>query len=189
LARDLRATGSVVDDEDLAVILIAGLKKEFDTLVTVLSMGDIIKLIDTVFPQLQTHEQMMKVHKGLSDSSIELEVTIAYAAKGGHGKKGACNKCGKMGHFSRECRSGNDSQSTRKQLKCYVCGSSDHLKRDCPKKESGKSKHGVAFAAGDFLGNSDSWLLDCGATEHMTEDQALSPSSGRLSRAHAGSSA
>jgi hypothetical protein len=135
-------------------------------------MEDNIKSIESLFPHLKTHEQMMRVSKGLSDNTSESGVTVAYAGKGGPSKKGACNKCGKQGHFARECRS-SKTQGTRKQLKCFVCGSSDHLKRDCPKRESGKSKHGVAFAAGDFLGNSDCWLLDCGATEHMTGDQAL----------------
>jgi hypothetical protein len=103
ISRDFAATGSAVPDEDLAMILVAGLVEEFDPLVIVLSMGDNIKSIDSLFSHLQTHEQMMRVSKGLSDNTSESGVTVAYAAKGGPNKKGACNKCGKQDHFAREC--------------------------------------------------------------------------------------
>jgi hypothetical protein len=133
LARDLAGAGSAVADEDLAMILVAGLNRSFQPLVTVLAMGDHIKSIDSVFPQLQTYEQMMKVSKGLAESS-ESGGAVAYAAKGGAGKKGACNKCGKQGHYAKECRSGAP-QAARKQLKCYVCDSTAHVKRDCPRRK------------------------------------------------------
>jgi hypothetical protein len=124
LARDLAEIGSVVADEDLAMILVAGLNQSSEPLVTVLAIGNHIKSIDSVFPQLQTHEQMMTVSKGLAESS-ESRGAVVYAAKGGDGKNGACNKCGKQGHYAKECRSGAP-QAASKQLKCYECNSTEN---------------------------------------------------------------
>jgi hypothetical protein len=52
LERELLATGAEVKPEDLAMSVITGLSKEFDTLVTVLVAADAIKSVDKMLPQL-----------------------------------------------------------------------------------------------------------------------------------------
>jgi hypothetical protein len=64
LARDLAGTGSAVADEDLAMILVAGLNQSFEPLVTVLAMGDHIKSMESVFPQLQTSSDWRRLAAG-----------------------------------------------------------------------------------------------------------------------------
>jgi hypothetical protein len=109
LERELLVPGAEVKPEDLAMSVITGLSKEFDTLVTVLVAIDAVKSVDEMFPQLQIHEQIER----LKASSLDLDekestIAVAYAArKGGNGKgKKAsmrCHKCGELGHFEREC--------------------------------------------------------------------------------------
>ncbi|GJV91538.1 putative reverse transcriptase domain-containing protein [Tanacetum coccineum] len=57
-----------------------------------------------------------------------------------------CNKCKKIGHLARDCRSfgpnnnnnnrGN-SGATQNAVTCYECGVQGHIKRDCPKLKNG----------------------------------------------------
>jgi len=188
LERELLAAGAEVKPEDLAMSVITGLSKEFDTLVTVLVAADAIKSIDAVksvdemFPQLQIHEQTER----LKASSLDLDekesmTAVAYAArKGGNGKdKKAsmrCHKCGELGHFERECRKGSQGSEgfgkSRSKKGCFTCGSPNHMKRNCPKRGKSKSSQGVAFTMTKEV-DPGQWFLDSGASQHMTRDKSL----------------
>jgi hypothetical protein len=111
LERELLAAEAEVKPEDLAMSVITGLSKEFDT-VTVLVAADAVKSIDEMFPELQIHEQTKRLKASLFDLD-EKESTTAIAdvaKKGGNGKgKKAsmkCHKCGELEHFERECHKG-----------------------------------------------------------------------------------
>ncbi|GKE19063.1 putative reverse transcriptase domain-containing protein, partial [Tanacetum coccineum] len=75
-----------------------------------------------------------------------------------------CNKCNKVGHFARDCRSSSNTNVANTQKGngenpkgngCFECGASGHFKRDCPKL---KSKDGGN-------GNAQGWVYAVGNAE------------------------
>ena len=116
LQREMVVAGSEVKEEDLAMSMITGLSKEFDTLVTVLVAANAVKTVEEMLPQLQVYEQTEKLKGTLVVDEKETGTAVAYTArkeKGwlGKGKKASmrCHKCGELGHFERECRKNSRS--------------------------------------------------------------------------------
>nr|GFD00993.1 hypothetical protein [Tanacetum cinerariifolium] len=67
-----------------------------------------------------------------------------------------CNKCKKIGHLARDCRSSGpnnnnnncwNSRTTQNAVTRYECGVQGHFKKDCPKLKSGihGNQHGLAM--------------------------------------------
>ncbi|GKB25424.1 reverse transcriptase domain-containing protein [Tanacetum coccineum] len=63
-----------------------------------------------------------------------------------------CNKCKKVGHLDRDCRSsgsnGNNNnhrnfKATQKAVTCYECGVQGHIRTDCPKLKNGNCSNQV----------------------------------------------
>ncbi|GJZ35341.1 putative reverse transcriptase domain-containing protein [Tanacetum coccineum] len=75
-----------------------------------------------------------------------------------------CHKCGKIGHYARDCRSTGNTNATNnrggngpnpKGNGCFECGNQGHFKRDCPKL---KNKNGGN-------GNAQGWVYAVGNAE------------------------
>lgn len=81
--------------------------------------------------------------------------------------------------------------ASRKEITCYVCGGKGHIKRNCPNKDklvlskksdanmaSGMDTESFLFSMVTInralaLASSDYWILDSGATNHVTGNRHL----------------
>ncbi|GAQ93501.1 hypothetical protein KFL_015840020 [Klebsormidium nitens] len=165
--------------DNLSFSVRAGLSSRFEGVVTVLTTTKKeLGKVEELLPTLQVFEQRHGLFAGQDSGASGPATAVAYATKGGNfggkGKGGpgkasmACHKCGKLGHFARECRSGlQEPEKPKSGKKCYICGSPDHFKRECPKKGETGGRQGVAFVAGDGV-ETGRWIVDSGASQHIT---------------------
>lgn len=86
----------------------------------------------------------------------------------------SCHKCGKFGHFEKECRSGSPKpqgpEKPKGKTECFVCGSRITSKGICPKR--GQTGQGTALVAGEGS-ETGQWVLDSGASQHLSGDKGL----------------
>ncbi|DAZ93964.1 TPA: LOW QUALITY PROTEIN: hypothetical protein N0F65_008693, partial [Lagenidium giganteum] len=69
---------------------------------------------------------------------------------------------------------GQQQQRTGKKSfegQCYECKQHGHKKADCPRLKGNRSGHEDSFLANDTSWDSGGWLLDSGASCHMTHDR------------------
>ncbi|GAQ93208.1 hypothetical protein KFL_013600025 [Klebsormidium nitens] len=166
---DLIAAGSDIKPDDLSFSVLAGLSSRFEGVVTVFTTTkEELDPVEKLLPKLQVFEQRHGL-LGEQDSGASGSATaVAYVAKGGSGKASMpCHKCGKLGHFARECRSGaRVPEKPKTGKKCYTCDSPDHLKKDWPKKEKTGGRQGIALVAREGP-ETRRWIVDSGASQHM----------------------
>ena len=168
-ATDLRdklaAAGFEVKDEEVVLSILAGLPKEYETVVAVLELSDATLKLDDLLPKLlQAEQRMPRGEKGPEAAYFSRRMGQDWKAKSG--------------------ASGAGSAGRKETRECFYCGKRGHLKADCRKKKADELRaqrdrgqgggwaHAVAMAA-STTGNTQEWVLDSGASHHITFQRDL----------------
>lgn len=157
---------------------------------------------ESVDPQKQNYDdlvaRLLVEEERMQSKSSEGENVALYVQKQNRDSGGnmKCFKCGRVGHFIQQCKSSTDTR------KCFICHKTGHLKYQCPKREKfvvrqdirgeNSNKHNnhksnafSAVTASQAMSldgsnrqqlnssNSSKWVIDSGASEHMTFDRDL----------------
>lgn len=111
LQMDLQEVGESVSDAMFKAIVLKGLSRDYDNIVTLMNHGE-----EKGYPDIKQNLINFANNKsGNSSASAFMS-----------GKNFKCNNCNKAGHKEADCR-----QPRRSQTKCYNCEKTGHMARDC----------------------------------------------------------
>lgn len=181
LQTQLRSAGDEVRDQEVALQFLAGLPPAYGMISTVLTAGDQELKIDGMLPKLLQVEQLTQPPERPSEAALFAKPGSGFGGGRGTGNRG--NNGNGSNHFSKERIGGNRT--------CFYCGKKGHIKRDCIKRkrdEASRSRDGqpqpgqygaVALTANSATtaaasgGQPSRWVLDTGASRHMTADKNI----------------
>jgi hypothetical protein len=190
LKRELLHAKLDASDVDLAAV--CGLSAEFREIRMILEHSTSTITLDKRLPLLLQHESRMERDETLEEKTS----STAFFGKGNQSKREwrgskkekdltglECYTCGGRGHKSDVCPSGTSSRSESKgkekmsTVKCDHCGKKGHLEdkrwgnhgRSQKKKDKPNS---IAFSASKDKFSSHHWILDSGASHHLTGDRS-----------------
>lgn len=157
----LDAAGTTLDSDTKICLLLRSLPPSFDGLVTALDSrsGDDISL-DVVKSRL-----MDDYHRRLereTGSARKVEKAMRSAESHSEKESRVCHFCKKVGHLRRNCRKLQASKREENPVK-----KSDNAKAKVVQSDS----KGIAFTVSDD--KSRSWVIDSGASAHMTNDKSF----------------
>ena len=92
-------------------------------------------------------------------------------SKGSSNKEKKCFACSKIGHFQAGC-----PNKEKEKPSCSICKKNNHAEKDCyfrKKEERDKSRKGVTFLTTTDSTRENRWIVDSGATTHMTNNKDL----------------
>jgi len=154
LRTQLAAAGQTTDDEEVAAALLAGLPADYDVIVAVLETTAEKVDLDVLLGKLLTAEQRLP-------KASEPAAPRAYAGAAERAPRG---------------------NGWRPSPRCYYCDQLGHMVRDCPKaradrasganQAAGDRGRGVAMAAVKHV-EAGRWVLDSGASHHITNDASV----------------
>lgn len=182
----LRAAGHEIQDQEVAWSVLAGLPSDYDTVVTVLeTTTDKDMSLEEILPKLLQVEQRRQKERP------EESALIAQPRRGFSG--------GKPGYKYGGQRS--TSSGTAGGRTCFYCGKKGHFQSECRKKKRDEAQHpsgvrqqppaqqqqrfqqrgALALSAAQNMepanqgstGTQQRWVLDSGASRHMTPDESL----------------
>ena len=123
LWRDLVACGANISEQDVVVAVLAGLPKEYETLVTVLEANNQALTLDSLLPRLLVVENRL----GRAEEETKALLTTRHQARD--------FKKGKGQGRDKSWSKGNGQGKTKG--KCWGCGQPGHHRSECPR--DGKS--------------------------------------------------
>ncbi|KAL0650216.1 hypothetical protein Bca4012_092907 [Brassica carinata] len=172
---DLVRVDVKIEDEDQAMILLCSLPSQYETLLTALTVDKTTIKLETVSAALLSHHERRQ-NTGMGDNSQsdgldvgqyrgrqrgkQQDCTSRKRSKSKLGKKVVCYKCGKPAHYRRDCpEKGQNSKETT---------NSANIVQKNDDSEGSADSDMLAVTSGDHL---DSWILDTGASFHMTPNK------------------
>ena len=186
LQNNLKQLGEEISDKFVMTKILMSLPEGYGHFVSAWeSTSDERQTIDNLIARLLVEEERLKAKIDTSEKSVAMS-----AVK----KNLKCFKCGQSGHFKKDCKYNDDSRNVKR---CYVCNKKGHLKSECRfnkdnnnkkqaenKKDSDVSKDSNAFIVTAMVGDGQAcynkWLVDSGASEHMTFDRTVFASYSKL---------
>ncbi|KAG3192209.1 hypothetical protein PC128_g10620 [Phytophthora cactorum] len=144
----LQTLGKPLDEARQLVILLSSLPTEYELISSIVENSKDVTLIEVKERLLKEYERLEK--KDGTESALKA------TANGGKFKNAKSFK-GRKGNSARK--------NNAFKGKCYNCDQIGHMKRDCPSSNLSNDEEAV-FAVGK--GRSAGWLIDSGATAHMT---------------------
>ena len=173
-ATGLRSAGERITDNLIIAMLLKGLSDEYKPFIVVHTQLDKVKTFTEFKAALHNYANTESVrHKHADEHSI---MSSKYS------KTYSCHSCGKQGHKSHECR-------TKGKLYCNHCKKPGHMEKVCFAKKKSREKSSVqtehvsstnstsySFTMQDRVMasyNSNALLVDCGATCHVVNNEAL----------------
>ena len=122
----MQAAGSSISDLDLIEHILNNLPSEYNIVVKV--MENRLNVADDLSIMEVRNELCLEFAKHKFGNTDVKQDSALYAG----GFKGTCNKCGKMGHKARFCKSGdNTNKDWKKKIECYNCHKKGHFAKEC----------------------------------------------------------
>uniref|UniRef100_A0AAV1TL77 CCHC-type domain-containing protein n=1 Tax=Peronospora matthiolae TaxID=2874970 RepID=A0AAV1TL77_9STRA len=164
MAEQLDAVGAPVSEDDLVITLLASLSESCQFLITALESRSDSLTWDLVTSRLMHEDLKRKEQGGEVYGSVHGQAQAFMSRdnkrNGRPGKKtGACHKCGKQGHWIAECPSRIQEDAERHRFQRANVAQDEDL---------GKYLFSVG---GEVAKSSNVWLVDSGATQHMTSSK------------------
>ena len=165
----LLAAGHTVEDQELIMCILAGLPREFDTVVAVLEITDSKLELGAVLAKLLQAEQRLGGGERADNRALFTNKASKPQHRAGTGSSGnakECWYCGKRGHLKAECqKKKRDEQRGHSWARWSPSG---------PNPSMGDSGHRNVAAMGATVVNWDmDWVLDSGASNHIAGNKDL----------------
>lgn len=151
----MQAVGDQIDEPRQLVILLGSLPPEYDTLVSIIENVINISLIEVKEKLIKESEKRIQAEKLESAFKARFKPNPSK-----HDRKSTKNVNRNRGYQSSRARNQGAFRG-----KCYGCNKVGHMKKDCLDQRSDHDAE-VMFMANQA--DTDGWLLDSGASSHMT---------------------
>lgn len=165
LCAKLAAVGDALPEEEKLVILLGSVPSEYDAMVRLIEVRDRVTLLDAKEMLRREYEMIQK--REVKEQAFKATVSD----NGGRFQNGRGGRRGRnaKGH-GRKGHNGGDKKEFKGR--CYECHEAGHKKQDCPRLKGNAGGSEFAFSAMTAGGErSSTWLLDSGASSHMTTDR------------------
>jgi len=173
LAEQLDAVGAPVSEDDLVITLLGSLSESYQFLIMALESRSDTLTWELVTSRLLHEDMKRKEQGGDGITAGQAFMTGDKKCSARPGKKtGACNYCGKMGHWIAEYPSRiHDNADRQRPQRANVAHNQDEDSDDYLFAAGKVGKVGKVDKVGK--GSSDgaknpTWLIDSGATQHMS---------------------